>query len=78
MRLLPTFLAALALAVNSVTALNEKKSVEAFVNFVQQFLSPNNAKVAASINSTLFSEDVVGTIDGEYRAFCRSRTLVHQ
>lgn len=68
MRVATLFLAATALCGTNVCALTRRETTNAFTNFVDNFLSPNNAKVAASVNSTLFAENVTGTVDGEYCA----------
>ncbi|ODO08970.1 hypothetical protein L198_00710 [Cryptococcus wingfieldii CBS 7118] len=62
MRPFLTTLAVLA-AATSIHALAREDYLSATENFIQQYLSPNNEKVAHSINSTLFAENVTGTVD---------------
>ena len=54
--------AALLLA-SSARALSGYDYVEVVKVFADNYLSPNNAEIAATINSTVFAEDVTGTID---------------
>ncbi|KAL1413236.1 hypothetical protein Q8F55_000989 [Vanrija albida] len=63
MRVAPLLLTATALLGTNVAALTKRETINAFTNFLDNFLAPNNEKVAASINSTLFAEDVTGTVD---------------
>lgn len=66
MRVGSTLLCAVAFALPYVRALSEADSIDAFTNFLDHYLSPHNAQVAASINSTLFAEDVKGSVDREF------------
>lgn len=52
----------LSLATPAV-ALTEFQNLRVVDNFSKNFLYPNSVKQAKSINSTLFSEDVRGTVD---------------
>ncbi|WVQ77240.1 hypothetical protein IAR50_006923 [Cryptococcus sp. DSM 104548] len=60
-----TLLALLALLATAtgIHALTKEDYLNATENFVRQYLSPNNVQVADSINSTLFAENVTGTVD---------------
>jgi hypothetical protein len=47
----------------SAESINYQQKYEWFVRFANAFMYPNNTVQAATINSTLFSEDVQGRVD---------------
>ncbi|WWD09740.1 hypothetical protein V865_007868 [Kwoniella europaea PYCC6329] len=54
-------LASAALLING--EITSKEAMDIVINFLDSYLYPKNAEVAASVNSTLFAEDVKGTVD---------------
>ena len=70
------WLAAVALCTTAHAALTQFEYLQVAENLSKQFIFPNNIAQAESINSTLFSEDVVGTVDGELVVgWCANRAL---
>ncbi|WVQ82767.1 hypothetical protein IAT38_004899 [Cryptococcus sp. DSM 104549] len=66
MRFQPTLrwtIPALLLAGQGVQAITDFEAVSVVKDFADAFLAPRNVEVAKSINSTLFAEDVKGTVD---------------
>ncbi|GFZ43541.1 hypothetical protein JCM24511_01261 [Saitozyma sp. JCM 24511] len=62
-RLLATTAALLVGCLPLATALSEYDTLAIVNEFAENFIAPNNLRVAQGINSTLFSEDVYGTAD---------------
>lgn len=46
-------------------ALTEFEYLNVAHNFVQQFIAPQNELQVQAVNSSLFSDDVKGTVDGQ-------------
>ncbi|WWC60716.1 uncharacterized protein I303_103292 [Kwoniella dejecticola CBS 10117] len=64
--MLRTLLAVASLALSGMmasAAITSEQAMKAVINFADNYLAPRNAEVAASINSTLFAEDVRGSVD---------------